>query len=153
MYERLKGYPTERLSPQEAFIRAKKKYNHATKQAYNFPIQSLGASITKRAMIELTRQGYELVTQVHDSIVIQLPNKNSIDCLADIRHTMERTYQLSVPLIAEGKLIKSLDESDKALVLVPTPNGANRGSTGAEDEDPRSSTRDQAIPTSHKRRL
>lgn len=146
MFERLKGYPTERLSPSEAFMRAKKKYNHATKQAYNFPIQSLGASVAKRAMIKLYSQGYDLVTQCHDSIVIQLLKKNSIDCLADIRHTMERTYQLSVPLVAEGKLIKSLDESDKVLSLAPTKGAADENGSPTGN-----ASRDQEILTSYKR--
>lgn len=146
LYERLRAFPQERLSPAEAFIRAKKKFNHATKQAYNFPIQGLGASITKRAMIELNGAGYDLITQVHDSIVIQLHKENSIDCLAEIRHTMERSYRLTVPLVAEGKLIKSLDESDKAVSLVPTKEGV-------PSEDPRENPRDQTVSKSGKGRV
>lgn len=142
MYAALKHNPTEKLAPQEAFIRAKKRYNHAMKQAYNFPIQSLGASITKRAMIKLYEQGYDLVTQVHDSITIQLPKHNAIDSLADIRHTMERTYQLTVPLVAEGKLVKSLDESDKALSLAPTRE--------VSPEDSTTSPRNQEVLKSNK---
>lgn len=103
---RVRRLPELRLS--EAYS---KEWNHALKQGYNFPIQSLGASITKRAMLELDKRGYKLVTQVHDSVVVQVE-------AADVRHATyiqqiaEQIYPLSVPLKAETKLLTSLSESD-----------------------------------------
>jgi|GEM_PF-1459744 len=89
-----------------------KEWRHAVKQGYNFPIQSLGASITKRAMIELHRRGFTVVTQVHDSVVIQLP-KGEAEKLQEIKHIAETIYPLTVPLKVDIKLLTSLLESDK----------------------------------------
>lgn len=88
-----------------------KEWRHALKQGYNFPIQSLGASITKRAMIELDKRGVRIVTQVHDSVVIALP-ENKLDKVAEIKHVAETIYPISVPLKADIKLLTSLMESD-----------------------------------------
>lgn len=88
-----------------------KEWRHALKQGYNFPIQSLGASITKRAMIELEKRGVQIVTQVHDSVVISLP-ENKLDKVAEIQHVAENIYPISVPLKADIKLLTSLSESD-----------------------------------------
>lgn len=88
-----------------------KEWRHALKQGYNFPIQSLGASITKRAMIELHRRRFKIVTQVHDSVVITLPAKE-LDKSKEIQSIAENVYKVSVPLKAEIKLLTSLAESD-----------------------------------------
>jgi len=89
-----------------------KEWKHAVKQGYNFPIQSLGASITKRAMIELHKRGFNIVTQVHDSVVIQLP-KTDLHKVEEIQMVAETIYPLTVPLKVEIKLLTSLLESDK----------------------------------------
>ena len=88
-----------------------REWRHALKQGYNFPIQSLGASITKRAMIELHRRKFKIVTQVHDSVVITLP-ENEIGKSKEIQQIAENVYKVSVPLKAEVKLLTSLSESD-----------------------------------------
>lgn len=89
-----------------------KEWKHAVKQGYNFPIQSLGASITKRAMIELHHRKFKLVTTVHDSVVIQLP-KTQLHKVEEIQHVAENIYSLSVPLKVDIKVLTSLLESDK----------------------------------------
>jgi DNA polymerase-1 len=88
-----------------------REWRHALKQGYNFPIQSLGASVTKRAMIELHRRGFKILTQVHDSVVIQLP-ENRIRDVKEIQQVAETIYPLSVPLKVDIKLLTSLSESD-----------------------------------------
>lgn len=88
-----------------------KEWRHALKQGYNFPIQSLGASVTKRAMIELHKRGYTILTQVHDSVVIQLP-ENKVRDVKEIQQVAETIYPLSVPLKVDIKLLTSLSESD-----------------------------------------
>lgn len=90
-----------------------REWRHALKQGYNFPIQSLGASITKRAMIQLHNLGYRLVTQVHDSVVISVPLDDQLDKrVAEIKHVAENVYPLRVPLKVDIKLLTSLSESD-----------------------------------------
>jgi DNA polymerase-1 len=88
-----------------------KEWRHALKQGYNFPIQSLGASITKRAMIELHRRKFRIVTQVHDSVVITLP-EHELGKAKEIQQIAETVYKVSVPLKADVKLLTSLAESD-----------------------------------------
>jgi len=92
--------------------RAGKKFAHAKKQAYNFPVQSVGASITKAAMGALRTAGYDLVTQVHDSIVVELP-KERVHEAEWISKLMINAYKLSVPLAVDTKVLNSLDEKDK----------------------------------------
>ena len=89
-----------------------KEWKHAVKQGYNFPIQSLGASVTKRAMIELHRRKFKIVTQVHDSVVIQIP-KTDLHKVEEIQTVAETIYPLTVPLKVDIKLLTSLLESDK----------------------------------------
>lgn len=112
MRDALKHTPTEKLSDQDIFTRAKRKQQHALKQAYNFPIQSLGASITKRAMLALHKEGFKIASQVHDSIIIQVPEKWATQALKKALQIAENVIELDVPLKAEGKILKSLDESD-----------------------------------------
>lgn len=104
--------PKEYPSDAELFNRARKKVKHAVKQGYNFPIQSLGASIAKRSMVRLLNSGFDLVTQVHDSIVVQVKSEEAKDRSRFMQRIMEETYKLSVPLVAETKLLASLDESE-----------------------------------------
>lgn len=100
-----------RLNDLHAQPERSKEWRHALKQGYNFPIQSLGASITKRAMIELHNRQMKVVTQVHDSVVISLP-ENKLDKVAEIQHIAENIYPVSVPLKVDIKLLTSLSESD-----------------------------------------
>lgn len=100
------------ITKQQAFVRARKKYNRALNQGYNFPIQSLGASIAKRAMVELWKKDFNIVTQMHDSIVLQVLKVDAHRLMKEAQYIMENVYTLSIPLVAEPKLLLSLDEND-----------------------------------------
>lgn len=104
-------YPNEKISDEDLFWRANRRYGHAVKQGYNFVVQSVGATITKMAMISLNKAGYKIVSNVHDALIIELPI-SQIDKTAEIKHIMENAYKLSVPLVAEMKLLNTFDESD-----------------------------------------
>lgn len=93
-------------------------WKHAIKQGYNFPIQSLGASIAKRAMIELNRRGYKIVSQVHDSVICQVKIEDCNAALSEIVKLAEGIYPCTVPIKVDAKIITSLHESDK--LEVPT---------------------------------
>jgi DNA polymerase-1 len=89
-----------------------KEWKHALKQGYNFPIQSLGATITKHTMVALAKAGYNLVTQVHDSVIIQLHKSADIQKeIATVKQIAEQIQPLSVPLKVDIKLLTSLSES------------------------------------------
>jgi DNA polymerase-1 len=100
-----------RLPGLHEFPERSKEWRHALKQGYNFPIQSLGASITKLAMIELHKRQMKIVTQVHDSVVISLP-ENKLDKVEEIKYIAENVYPVSVPIKVDIKLLTSLSESD-----------------------------------------
>jgi len=102
-----------RLPELKKFNERSREFKHVIKQGYNFPIQSLGASITKRAMIELHKAGVRIVTQVHDSVVVQVPENAAEHFAVRIKYLAENVYKLSVPLKADVKILTSLSETDK----------------------------------------
>lgn len=95
------------------FSTVSKRYSHATKQGFNFPIQGLAASIIKRAIIHLERAGYKVVTTVHDSVDILVPVASAASELQRCKSILESCYTLKVPLVFEGKILRSLSEADK----------------------------------------
>jgi DNA polymerase-1 len=112
-----------RLPGLHEFHERSKEWRHALKQGYNFPIQSLGASITKLAMIELHRRKFRIVTQVHDSVVISLPEQN-LDRVEEIKQIAENVYPVSVPIKVDIKLLTSLSESD--IITIKETNNEQR---------------------------
>jgi DNA polymerase I-like protein with 3'-5' exonuclease and polymerase domains len=101
------------VSPELIFDTASIRYSHATKQGYNFPIQGLAASIIKRAIIKLEKAGYSVVTTVHDSVDIAVPENRARTALEHCNSILSNCYKLRVPLVWEGKILRSLSESDK----------------------------------------
>jgi DNA polymerase-1 len=84
----------------------------AERQAINMPIQGSAADIIKLAMIALHRLLQEeglrarMVLQVHDELVLEVPQDEVPRASALVVSTMENAYQLSVPLkvdVAIGK--------------------------------------------------
>lgn len=120
-----------RLPALHEFHERTKEWRHALKQGYNFPIQSLGASITKLAMIELHRRNFRIVTQVHDSVVVSLP-ENQVDKVSEIQHIAENVYPVSVPLKADIKLLTSLSESD--IITIKESNNEQQRSNNRTDQ-------------------
>lgn len=124
--------PGERISEEERFSRANKRAKHALKQAYNFPIQSLGASITKRAMIKLHEAGFKIVSQVHDAIIMEV-HESKLDSWRFAQRILQDAYPLRVPLLADKKILNSLSEKDTIDISKPKEEPIV-GSKGAEDE-------------------
>lgn len=112
--DELLARPGERVhgdDGQEVYERACRYFAHAEKQAYNFPVQSLGASITKRAIVKLLQRGYNVRCTVHDSVDIELP-VSRLYAVEEIKEILETSYRLSVPVVWDVKLLKSFDEKD-----------------------------------------
>lgn len=82
-----------------------KEYKNLQNNAINFQVQGLAASIVNRAAIainrKLIRQSFKakLVMQVHDELVYEVPEEELEEVCQIIRSKMERTTQLTVPLI------------------------------------------------------
>ena len=81
--------------------------NFAERTAINSPIQGSAADILKIAMINLDKAlvegGYKtkMLLQVHDEIVLEVPNDELVAMKALVKETMEAAVELAVPLIAE----------------------------------------------------
>ena len=81
--------------------------NFAERTAINSPIQGSAADILKIAMINLDKAlvegGYKtkILLQVHDEIVLEVPNDELVAMKALVKETMEAAVKLAVPLIAD----------------------------------------------------
>lgn len=76
----------------------------AEREAINMPIQGTAADIMKLAMIqlyqELQRQNFHtrMLLQVHDEIVLEVPDDELTQVVPLVQQVMAQAYQLSVPL-------------------------------------------------------
>ena len=81
--------------------------NFAERTAINSPIQGSAADILKVAMINLDQQLEEqnlktkMLLQVHDEIVLEVPNSELEIVKKLVKETMESAIELAVPLIAD----------------------------------------------------
>ncbi len=80
---------------------------YAERAAINAPIQGTAADIMKRAMIRVAhrlageRAGAKLLLQVHDELLLEVPESEVAATSALVQETMEGAASLSVPLIVE----------------------------------------------------
>lgn len=81
--------------------------NFAERTAINSPIQGSAADILKIAMINLDKalveKGYKakMLLQVHDEIVLEVPQDELKAVKSLVKDTMESAIELSVPLVAD----------------------------------------------------
>ncbi len=81
--------------------------NFAERTAINSPIQGSAADILKVAMINLDRALTEknfksrMLLQVHDEIVLEVPNDELTAVRQLVKETMEAAIELAVPLVAD----------------------------------------------------
>lgn len=91
--------------------------NFAERTAINSPIQGSAADILKIAMINLDKAliqgGYKakMLLQVHDEIVLEVPNDELEDVTNLVQSTMQSAVRLAVPLIAEAETGKTWYEA------------------------------------------
>lgn len=64
----------------------------AVRQGINFTIQGSVAEVTNYGLLQLHRKGWQIVAQVHDEILIEVPNDPRIieKVTADIKHIFEK---------------------------------------------------------------
>lgn len=83
--------------------------NREEREAINAPIQGTAADIIKLAMIllppalERARLPARLLLQVHDELVLEVPEPALVDTARVVQKTMEDAYPLSVPLVTEAR--------------------------------------------------
>ncbi len=79
----------------------------AQRAAINMPIQGTAADILKAAMIEINKklstisQETKLLLQVHDELVLEVPDKDIKKVAKFIKTIMENVYKLEVPIIVD----------------------------------------------------
>jgi DNA polymerase-1 len=67
----------------------------AYRQAVNMPLQGTAADLTKLAMVKVQEKlgdGCKMLLQVHDSILIECPEKDSESMSKLLKETMENVY-------------------------------------------------------------
>jgi DNA polymerase I-like protein with 3'-5' exonuclease and polymerase domains len=101
-----------------AFVRS--MYSNELNNSKNFPIQGLGAHITNRAMLEMTREFRRLglrswvCLQVHDEITSYSADEHVEQTVEVVRRCMEKnlyTALLDIPMTAEPLVAVNLKEA------------------------------------------
>ncbi|MCS6778283.1 MAG: DNA polymerase I [Geminicoccaceae bacterium] len=91
--------------------------SYAERQAINAPIQGTAADIVKRAMIRvaraLEREGSRarLLLQVHDELLLEVPEDDVEPTAKLVKSVMEGAAQLSVPLVVDTGAGASWDDA------------------------------------------
>jgi DNA polymerase-1 len=81
----------------------------AEREAINMPIQGTAADIMKMAMVnvfhklERRKLGAKMMLQVHDELVLEVPETNLRETAALVLETMEGVYDLAAPLRAHAQ--------------------------------------------------
>lgn len=75
------------------------------RKAMNTIIQGGAADIMKIAMIDLYKNlpsGWRMISQVHDEVTLEVPEKDRAEATEFVTETMNKAYELRVPLVAEA---------------------------------------------------
>ncbi len=82
----------------------------AERQAMNTPVQGSAADLIKKAMIDLfaelgrRRMKSRLILQIHDELLLEVPEAEAEEAKTLVKRVMEGALQLDVPLVAEAHL-------------------------------------------------
>jgi len=76
----------------------------AERKTSNSPIQGSAAGVARIAMVNCYKEGIDkrygadMLLQVHDELMFECPEETAAAALKEIKHIMEHTMELSVPL-------------------------------------------------------
>ncbi len=82
----------------------------AERQARNTPVQGSAADLIKKAMIDLDaalrqrRMSSRLILQIHDELLLEVPEGEADEARALVVERMENAFQLDVPLVVDARL-------------------------------------------------
>jgi DNA polymerase-1 len=118
------GYVETLLGRRRYFPNLKKGASHLIRQreereAINAPIQGTAADIIKIAMLQLPGElekaglGAKMDLQVHDELMLEVPEDELDETTALVKKVMENAYKLDIPLSTEAKAGKSWGEMEK----------------------------------------
>lgn len=104
------------LQSTDTSSRAMAERRAAEREAINMPIQGTAADIIKIAMVRLHRALRErglrgrMILQVHDELLLEVPNEEVEETLTLVREVMENAYPLDVPLRVDARAGRSWGE-------------------------------------------
>ncbi len=120
---RIKGYVTTLLGRRRYLKDINSKNynlrNFAERAAVNSTIQGTAADIIKMAMLKIqsviAEKNYQskMTLQIHDELVFEVPPRESLKLIVDIRENMENAYPLIVPLTVDVKAGFNLYDMEK----------------------------------------
>jgi len=82
----------------------------AERQAMNTPVQGSAADLIKKAMIDLQREirrrrlRARLILQIHDELLLEVPEEEAEEARELVRQVMEGALALDVPLVVDARL-------------------------------------------------
>ncbi len=129
-----------RLYLPEINARNAPRRQYAERSAINAPMQGTAADIIKRAMIDVAAwleqqpPGARLIMQVHDELVIEVPERHADEVGAAVARIMEAAASLRVPLRGRSRPRRQLGRSTLTAVgTFPRPPGTKSAAlrTGA----------------------
>lgn len=108
------GYVETLLGRRRYFPNLKSNANPALRareerEAINAPVQGTAADIMKLAMVRLPPAlkaaglGARMLLQVHDELVLEVPENERDETVRVVRGVMENAYPLSIPLVTEAR--------------------------------------------------
>ncbi len=108
------GYVETLLGRRRYFPNLKNPTNQAVRareerEAINAPIQGSAADIMKIAMVRLPEAlrkaglNARLLLQVHDELVLEVPEKERRETIRTVKRVMESAYAMSIPLLTEAR--------------------------------------------------
>ena len=89
----------------------------AERQAMNTPFQGSAADLIKKAMIDLHRElslrgmGTRLILQIHDELLLEVPEDEAQGALRLVKSIMEGALELDVPLVVDARLGRNWAEA------------------------------------------
>ena len=89
----------------------------AERMAVNTPIQGTAADLIKKAMIRIharlkkEKSKARLLLQVHDELLLEVPEEETAPIETMVKEEMERVYPLRVPLRVDTKIGRNWDEA------------------------------------------
>jgi DNA polymerase-1 len=89
----------------------------AERQAMNTPVQGSAADLIKKAMIDLDAAidsrglATRLILQIHDELLLEVPEEEAATALALVKEVMEGALVLDVPLVVDARLGKNWAEA------------------------------------------
>ncbi len=82
----------------------------AERLAVNTPLQGTAADLIKLAMIALSAEKLQMILQIHDELIFEIPDGELEEAASFVKEKMEKVWRLKVPLIVDISIGKNWGE-------------------------------------------